>query len=112
MAKVVIHVTAVMLGGCSYRSGKTAVAPVEGRDYPGSMPELRVWIRSDDDCVDYLDLLCRPDGFVCPWCAGVGDGSTSPGMHRCSDCGRWVSVISGTVSHRAMTPLTVWFEVA
>lgn len=44
------------VGGSSYRSGMTAVAPVEGRDYPGSLPESRVWFRSDGDCVDYLDM--------------------------------------------------------
>lgn len=86
--------------------------PVDGRDYPGSLPELRAWFQSDDDCVDYLDWLRWPEGFVCPWCAGVGDWSESPGMHRCSDCGRRTSVTAGTVFHRTRTPLTVWFEAA
>ena len=90
----------------------TMHAPFAGRDYPGSLPELRTWFRSDGDCVDYLDWLRWPDGFVCPWCAGVGDWSASPGMHRCSDCDRRISVTSGTVFHRTRTPLTVWFEAA
>ena len=89
-------------------------APVEGRHYPGSLPELRTWLRSDDDCADYLDWywLRWPEGFVCPWCAGVGDWSASAGIHRCSDCGHRTSVTSGTVFHRTRTPLTVWFEAA
>ena len=33
-------------------------------------------------------------------------------MHRCSDCGRRISVTSGTVFHRTRTPLTVRFEAA
>ena len=86
--------------------------PVEGRDFPGSLPELRAWFRSDADCRDYLDWLRWPDGFVCPWCADVGDWSTVPGMHRCAGCGRRVSVGAGTVFHRTRTPLTVWFEAA
>ena len=53
-------------------------APFAGRYYPGSLPELRTWFRSDDDCVDYLDWLRWPDGFVGPWRARVGDWSAWP----------------------------------
>ena len=84
--------------------------PVEGRDFPGSLPEVRAWFRSDADCVDYLDWLRWPDGFVCPWCARVGDWPVTAGMHRCTGCRRRVSVTSQTVFHRTRTPLTVWFE--
>jgi len=87
-------------------------APVVGRDYPGSLPELRRWFVSDADCADYLDWLRWPEGFCCPWCAGVGDWSSRPGVHRCSDCGRRVSVTAGTIFHSTKTPLTVWFEAA
>ncbi|WP_354570110.1 IS1595 family transposase [Glaciihabitans sp. UYNi722] len=87
-------------------------APVEGRDFPGSLPELRAWFRSDADCVDYLDWLRWPDGFVCPWCADVGDWSATASIYRCNGCRRRVSVTSQTVFHRTRTPLTVWFEAA
>nr|WP_326832363.1 IS1595 family transposase [Arthrobacter sp. AQ5-05] len=87
-------------------------SPLEGQDFPGSLPELRAWFRSDADCVDYLDWLRWPDGFVCPWCADVGDWGVVPGMHRCAGCRRRVSVVAGTVFHRTHTPLTVWFEAA
>ena len=106
-----IHVIAVMSGVL----GIVPVmmnAPMEGRDYPVSLPGLRAWFRSDADCVDYLDWLRWPEGFVCPWCAGVGDWSAFPGMRRCGDCGRRIRVASGTVFHRTRTPLTVWFESA
>ena len=109
--RVAIHVTAVMSGVVGIVPVMTD-APVEGRDYPGSLPELRAWFRSDDGCVDYLDWLHWPEGFVCSWCVGIGDWSASAGMHRCSDCGRRVSVTSRTVFHRTGTPLTVWFEAA
>jgi hypothetical protein len=87
-------------------------APVEGRDFPGSLPELRAWFRSDADRVDYLDWLRWPDGFVCPWCADVGDWSATASIYRCNGCRRRVSVTSQTVFHRTRTPLTVWFEAA
>lgn len=86
--------------------------PVAGRDYPGSLPELRSWYRSDADCLDYLDWLRWPDGFVCPWCAGVGEWAASPGVHRCSGCSRRVSVTAGTLFQGTRAPLTVWFEAA
>lgn len=111
LGEVAIHVPAVMSGVVDIVPSMLGT-PVEGRDYPGSLPELRTWFLSDDDCVDFLDWLRWPEGFVCPWCAGVGDWSTSPGTHRCSDCGRRVSVTAGTVFHRTRTPLTVWFEAA
>lgn len=87
-------------------------SPVVGCDYPGSLPQLRRWFTSDEDCADYLDWLRWPEGFCCPWCAGVGDWSTSPGVYRCSDCGRRTSVTAGTIFHGTRTPLTVWFEAA
>lgn len=87
-------------------------SPIAGRDYPSSLVEVRSWFRSDADCLDYLDWLRWPEGFYCPWCAGVGEWSAFPGMHRCSDCGRRFSVSAGTIFHRTRTPLTVWFEAA
>lgn len=87
-------------------------APTVGWDYPGSLPELRRWFTTDSDCVDYLDWLQWPEGFCCPWCAGVGDWSIRPDAHRCSDCGRCISASLGTIFHSAKTPFTVWFEAA
>ena len=70
------------------------------------------WFRSDVDCLDYLDWLCWPDGFVCPGCSGVGEWPAAPGKHRCSECSRRASVTAGTVFHRTCAPLTVCFEAA
>lgn len=86
--------------------------PVQGFEYPGSLPELRRWFASDVLCLDYLDWLRWPDGFVCPRCAGVVDWSTDAGRHRCGDCGRHITVTAGTIFHGTRTPLTVWFEAA
>lgn len=86
--------------------------PVQEIHYPGSLPELRRWFPSDAACLDYLDWLRWPDGFDCPWCAGVADWSRSADRHRCGDCGRHVTATAGTVFHKTRTPLTVWFEAA
>ncbi|GAA1893771.1 hypothetical protein GCM10009715_43670 [Paeniglutamicibacter psychrophenolicus] len=56
-------------------------SPDEGRDYPGSLPDLRSWFSSDADCLDYLDWLRWPMAS----CAGVGEWATAPGQHQRAD---------------------------
>ena len=83
-----------------------------GRDYPGSYAELRAWFSEDWKCLDYLDWLRWPDGFVCPWCASQ-DGWRAPDRRwRCAGCDRRVSATAGTIFHGTRTPLTVWFSAA
>lgn len=83
---------------------------IAGRDYPADLAQLRAWFPSDDACLDYLDWLRWPDGFCCPHCGSVAAGREATGRYRCRRCRRQVSVTSGTLFHRARTPLTVWFE--
>lgn len=52
-------------------------------------------------------------GWICVSLVhGGGDWSDSAGLHRCSDCGRRISVTARTVLHGTRTPLPVWFEAA
>ena len=44
------------------------MSPTAGRDYPRSYAQLRGWFDEDGKCLDYLDWLRWPDGFVCPRC--------------------------------------------
>ena len=53
------------------KGGASPVSPVAGRDYPRSYAELRAWFDQDTTCLDYLDWLRWPDGFVCPGCGSV-----------------------------------------
>jgi hypothetical protein len=53
--------------------------PQAGRDYPGSTGEFQSWFVTDADCLDYLDWLRWPEGFVCPdlaqrWLLGTHQG--------------------------------------
>lgn len=83
-----------------------------GRDYPGSYAQLRAWFDEDWKCLDYLDWLRWPDGFVCPRC-GSGRGWRAPDRRwRCAGCDRRVSVTAGTIFDKTRTPLTVWFATA
>src|SRR5664280_2568112 len=88
------------------------MSPTAGRDYPRSYAQLRGWFDEDGKCLDYLDWLRWPDGFVCPRC--VSDhGWRAPDLRwRCAGCDRRVSVTAGTIFDKTRTPLTVWFTAA
>ena len=88
-------------------------APVAGVHYPRSLGELRSWFVTDADCLDYLEWLRWPDGFVCPRCGQLGRLAAGRrpvplrGVRR--SC---TSVTAGTIFDRTRTPLTVWFMAA
>jgi transposase-like protein len=88
------------------------VALVAGQDYPGSYAELRAWFDEDWKCLDYLDWLRWPDGFVCPLCGHTGGWRAPDRRWRCAGCDRRVSATAGTIFHNTRTPLTVWFAAA
>ena len=40
--------------------------PVAGAHYPRSTGEFLAWFGTDEDCLDYLEWLRWPGGFMCP----------------------------------------------
>jgi transposase-like protein len=82
--------------------------PVAGLHYPTATGEFMTWFSTDADCLDYLEWLRWPAGFVCPEC-GQGGWRLGDGRFECSGCGRRTSVTAGTIFDRTRTPLTVWF---
>ena len=87
-----------------------AVRPRAGVHYPRSAGEFRSWFGTDADCLDYLEWLRWPQGFVCPRCGHAGGWAVADGGYRCASCGGRTSVTAGTMFDRRRTPLTVWFE--
>ena len=83
--------------------------PVAGSHYPRSLGELQAWFATDGDCLDYLEWLRWPGGFVCPACGGLGGWRLGDGRSRCAACRSCTSVTAGTIFDRTRTPLTVWF---
>jgi hypothetical protein len=83
--------------------------PRAGWHYPRSTGEFQSWFATDADCLDYLEWLRWPDGFVCPRCGHAGGWAVGDGRCKCSDCGARTSVTAGTLFDRRRTPLTVWF---
>ncbi|MGI9052459.1 MAG: hypothetical protein ACR2HQ_07415, partial [Ilumatobacteraceae bacterium] len=72
-----------------------ARAPVAGRHYPPSTGEFMAWFAADGDCLDYLEWLRWPNGFVCGglWpCGRLATRRRQVSVHRLrppdvGDCG-------------------------
>src|SRR6266513_392966 len=77
--------------------------------YPRSVGEFQAWFRTDADCLDYLEWMRWPRGFVCPGCGNGGGWRLGDGRLMCAACGHRTSVTAGTIFDRTRTPLTVWF---
>jgi hypothetical protein len=75
-----------------------------GRDYPANDAELRAWFPDDAACLDYLEWLRWPEGFVCPQCKVAGRWRMADGRFWCIGCRRRLSVTGGTIFHRTRTP--------
>jgi len=83
--------------------------PRAGVHYPRSAGQFQSWFATDADCLDYLDWLRWPEGFVCPRCGHAGGWAVADGRYKCAGCGGRTSVTAGTLFDRRRTPLTVWF---
>ena len=77
--------------------------------YPRSTGEFQSWFATDADCLDDLEWLRWPEGFVCPRCGHPGGWAVADGRYKCAACGARTSVTAGTLFDRRRTPLTVWF---
>ena len=84
--------------------------PRGGVHYPRSIGEFQSWFASDADCLDYLEWLRWPDGFICPRCGNPGGWAVADGRYKCASCGARTSLTAGTLFDRRRTPLTVWFS--
>jgi transposase-like protein len=83
--------------------------PRAGVHYPRSVGEFQAWFRTDADCLDYLEWLRWPQGFVCPECGHSRGWRLGDGRIMCAACGHRISVTAGTIFDKTRTPLTVWF---
>ena len=85
--------------------------PRGGEDYPRSLGEFQSWFATDADCLDFLEWLRWPSGFICPRCENAGGWRVADGGFKCVECKARTSVTAGTLFDRRRTPLTVWFQV-
>jgi len=83
--------------------------------FPHSLPEFQRLFPDDKACARYLLKLRWRDGFICPYCASVGDPLRFPGcpsLLRFRTCRRHTGLTVGTVMERSHTSLNVWFWAA
>ena len=85
------------------------IHPRAGMHYPRSVGEFQAWFRTDADCLDYLEWLRWPAGFVCLGCGHSEGWRLGDGRFECARCQARTSTTAGTIFDRTRTPLTVWF---
>jgi hypothetical protein len=88
-------------------------SPVAGSDYPRDWDEFLEFFPDEKACLDYLERLSWPDGFVCGRCGR--SGPPWRGSRRrlvCRSCGHGSTVTAGTVFQGTRTPMPLWFEAA
>lgn len=83
--------------------------PIAGVDYPGTWPAFESWFPDDAACLEYLEKLRWPKGFVCPVCGAERAWLTKDGLWLCASCRRKTSATAGTIFHRSRLPLRSWF---
>ena len=60
-----------------------ARSSLAGAHYPRSLGEFQAWFRTDADCLDYLEWLRWPEGFVCPECGHPRAWELADGRYEC-----------------------------
>ncbi len=88
----------------------SSLDPRAGIHYPRSLGEFQSWFSTDEDCLDYLEWLRWPNGFVCPRCGNAGGWAVADGRYKCATCDARTSITAGTLFDRRRSPLTVWFN--
>ena len=80
------------------------------------MPKFSTFLefakRFPDDaaCIDYLEKLRWPNGFLCPNCGhDVGYKIENRRLIQCAVCRQQTSPTAGTLFHKTKTPLLKWF---
>ncbi len=86
--------------------------PLPSATHPASWSDFLRWLLDDPACLDDLDWLRWPDGFVCPHCQATKGWRLPDGRWSCGACSRPVSATAGTIFHATRTPLTIWFTAA
>ena len=83
---------------------------VSGRDFPRTWDQFLDWFPDNAACLQYLEKLRWPDGFVCPRCGGMDEPYRAQRARlMCRTCDYQGSVTAGTVFAKTRTPLRSWF---
>ena len=87
--------------------------PVAGRDYPRTWEQFLDWFPDETACLNYLEQLRWPAGFVCLRCENASEPYRAKRSRlMCRHCGYQGTVTAGTVFAKTRTPLRNWFAAA
>lgn len=78
--------------------------------FPRTLQEFENIFSTEAGCLEYLQNLRWPDGFICPKCGSDDKWRTKRNLYHCSQCGIQTSVTAGTIFHRTRKPLSLWFR--
>jgi transposase-like protein len=78
--------------------------------YPENLQEFFDTFSTEEACRDFLFKVRWVNGFVCPHCTEKKHWKCARNILRCCNCGKDVSVTSGTVFHGRHLPLRIWFQ--
>jgi transposase-like protein len=79
---------------------------------PESLPGFQRLFPDESHCSAYMEAVRWPDGFACPHCGSAGEPyrfQKRPGVLRCRNCERDISLTADTVMERSRAPLSTWF---
>ena len=88
---------------------------IDPRGFPTCLPEFQQVFPDDAACIDYLEKLKWPTGFVCPRCGVFAEPYRFPKrplVRKCRECHAHIGITSGTVMQSTHLPLSVWFWAA
>ena len=74
--------------------------------------EFLDWFSTEEQCLNYLERIRWPDGFICPKCNGADFLKTKRNLFHCTSCNKQTSITAGTVFEDSRKSLRIWFHVA
>ncbi len=77
-----------------------------------SEPQFYAQYGTEQLCLESLESLRWPQGFVCPECGHnkAHRLACRPRIQQCGKCRYHASATAGTIMHRTRLPLTIWFR--
>lgn len=77
-----------------------------------SLIEFQRRFSSEEDCLQAIEKVRWPNGFVCPACGhDFGYRVKMLYKYQCAVCTRQTSVTAGTIFHKTRIPLPKWFLI-
>ncbi len=81
-----------------------------GMNYPRDQIEFEEMFKTEQDCIDYLMSIRWPHGFECSTCGSIRYWKKSKKRFEYVDCHIETTVTSGTIFHKSINPLRIWFH--